>query len=363
MDTNKEIEKVDNLFNKVIQLVELARRQVATAVNLAMVHTYFEIGKMIVEEEQEGKDRAKYGKQVLKVLSKRLTEQLGKGFSEQNLRNMRQFFIKFADRGSSIRQKPSGELGKEENSFFDSFNLSWSHYLVLMRIENLSERNFYEIEASKSNWSEPQLKRNYHSSLYERLALSRDKEQVLKLAEHGQVIEKSMDILKNPLVLEFLSLEENSVYSESTLEKAIISKLQHFLLEFGKGFLFEARQKRFTFDEEHFFVDLVFYNRLLQCYVLIDLKTDKLVHQDIGQMQMYVNYYDRYVKLDHEKPTIGLLLCKKKKDTIVELTLPKDANIYAAEYSLYLPDKNILKQKLEEWTNEFENLIERLEGQ
>ncbi len=361
MVINNEIEKTDNLFNKVIQLVELARLQVITAVNLAMVHTYFEIGKMIIEEEQEGKDRAKYGKYVLKELSKRLTDQLGKGFSEQNLRNMRQFYIKFADRDISIRQKASSELGQGDSTFFTSFNLGWSHYLVLMRIENINERNFYEIEAHKSNWSEPQLKRQYHSSLYERLALSRDKDQVLKLAEQGQIIEKSTDILKNPLVLEFLSLEESNGYSESTLEKAIISKLQHFLLEFGKGFLFEARQKRFTFDEEHFFVDLVFYNRLLQCYVLIDLKTDKLVHQDIGQMQMYVNYYDRYVKLDHEKPTIGILLCKKKKDALVELTLPKDANIYASEYSLYLPDKKLLKQKLNEWTSEFENSLERLE--
>jgi predicted nuclease of restriction endonuclease-like (RecB) superfamily len=363
VEINNEIEKTDNLFNKVIQIVELARMQVITAVNLAMVHSYFEIGKMIVEEEQEGKDRAKYGKYVLKALSKRLTEQLGKGFSEQNLRNMRQFFLKFADRDISIRQKPSGELEKSNSTFFNSFNLGWSHYLVLMRIENINERNFYEIEAHKSNWSEPQLKRQYHSSLYERLALSRDKDQVLKLAQQGQIIEKSTDILKNPLVLEFLSLEESHAYSESTLEKAIISKLQQFLLEFGKGFLFEARQKRFTFDEEHFFVDLVFYNRLLQCYVLIDLKTDKLVHQDIGQMQMYVNYYDRHVKLDHEKPTIGILLCKKKKDSLVELTLPKDANIYAAEYSLYLPDKKLLKQKLNEWTSEFENSLENLEGE
>jgi predicted nuclease of restriction endonuclease-like (RecB) superfamily len=363
VEINNDIEKTDILFNKVIQIVELARMQVITAVNLAMVHSYFEIGKMIVEEEQEGKDRAKYGKFVLKALSKRLTEQLGKGFSEQNLRNMRQFFLKFADRDISIRQKASGELEKSNSTFFNSFNLGWSHYLVLMRIENISERNFYEIEAHKNNWSEPQLKRQYHSSLYERLALSRDKEQVLKLAEQGQIIEKSTDILKNPLVLEFLSLEESHAYSENTLEKAIISKLQQFLLEFGKGFLFEARQKRFTFDEEHFFVDLVFYNRLLQCYVLIDLKTDKLVHQDIGQMQMYVNYYDRHVKLDHEKPTIGILLCKKKKDALVELTLPKDANIYAAEYSLYLPDKKLLKQKLNEWTSEFENSLENLEGE
>jgi len=177
----------------------------------------------------------------------------------------------------------------------------------------------------------------------------------MQLAKEGQVIEKSDDILKNPLTLEFLGLEEHIAYSESDMENAIISKLQSFLLELGKGFLFEARQKRFSFDEKHFFVDLVFYNRLLQCYVLIDLKTDVLVHQDLGQMQMYVNYYDRYVKMEYEKPTIGILLCKKKSDTMVELTLPKDANIYASEYNLYLPDKTMLQARLNQWISEFEN--------
>jgi predicted nuclease of restriction endonuclease-like (RecB) superfamily len=264
------------------------------------------------------------------------------------------------DNPSSIRQTASSELGELEKPMNDTsatpiFTLSWSHYLILMRIEKREERSFYEIEAKIQNWSEAQLKRQYHSSLYERLALSRNKEEVMRLAKEGQVIEKSEDILKNPLTLEFLGLEEHTAYSESDMENAIISKLQSFLLELGKGFLFEARQKRFSFDEKHFFVDLVFYNRLLQCYVLIDLKTDVLVHQDLGQMQMYVNYYDRYVKLNYEKPTIGILLCKKKSDTIVELTLPKDANIYASEYSLYLPEKQLLQQKLAEWVAEFDN--------
>jgi predicted nuclease of restriction endonuclease-like (RecB) superfamily len=228
-----------------------------------------------------------------------------------------------------------------------------------MRIENLDERQFYEIEALQQNWSEPQLSRQYHSSLYERLALSRDKDAVTKLARKGQTVERPQDVLKNPLVLEFLGMDERAAYSESYLEQAIISKLQAFLLELGKGFLFEARQKRFTFDTDHFFVDLVFYNRLLQCYVLIDLKTDTLTHQDIGQMQMYVNYYDRHVRLDHEKPTVGILLCKKKSDLLVRLTLPKEANIYASEYNLYLPEKALLKRKLAEWTEEFENAKEQ----
>ena len=198
------------------------------------------------------------------------------------------------------------------------------------------------------------MQRQYSSSLYERLALSRNKDEVMRLAQEGQTISKPDDILKNPLTLEFLGLKPDVAYSETKLENAIINKMQHFLLELGKGFLFEARQKRFAFDEENFYVDLVFYNRLLQCYVLIDLKVGKLTHQDLGQMQMYVNYYDRYVKQDFEKPTVGILLCKEKKDALVELTLPKDSNIYAQQYALYLPDKKLLQTKLQEWLEEQE---------
>lgn len=204
-----------------------------------------------------------------------------------------------------------------------------------MRIKNADERSFYEIEAAANGWSLREFERQLSSSLFERLALSSDKGKVKEFSEKGQIVESAADIVKNPYVLEFLGLEENAAYTESELEKAIISKLERFLLELGKGFLYEARQKRFTFDEEHFFVDLVFYNRLPQCYVLIDLKVDKLTHQDLGQMQMYVNYYDRCVKTDYEKPTVGILLCERKKDAIVELTLPADANIYASEYNLY----------------------------
>ena len=223
-----------------------------------------------------------------------------------------------------------------------------------MRIENEAERSFYEIEAAKTGWGVRTLQRQYNSSLYERLALSRDKEGVLRLATEVNVITKPEDIIKQPAVLEFLGMEEKAKYSETDLETALINKLQKFLLELGKGYLFEARQKRFTYDEENFYVDLVFYNRLLRCYVLIDLKVDKLTHQDIGQMQMYVNYYDRYEKLEDENSTIGILLCKEKNDALVEITLPKDANIYAAEYKLYLPDKKLLQQKLKEWIEEEE---------
>ena len=224
-----------------------------------------------------------------------------------------------------------------------------------MRIDNPDERRFYEIEAEKQQWSVRQLKRQYGSSLYERLALSRNKSELIKLSCEGHVVEKPADILREPMTLEFIGLKPDASYTESDMETAILSKLQSFLLELGKGFLFEARQKRFSFEERNFYIDLVFYNRLLQCYVLIDLKTDDLTHQDLGQMQMYVNYYDRFVKTEFEKPTIGILLCKSKNDALVELTLPKDTNIYAQQYALCLPDKAMLQKKLKEWIADYEN--------
>jgi len=216
-------------------------------------------------------------------------------------------------------------------------------------MDNSEERNFYEIEAAANGWTLPELKRQFDSGLYERLVLSRDKDEVRRLAKEGQIITEPRDLLKEPYVLEFLGLDERTKYSESDLEAAIIDKLEHFLLELGKGFLFEARQKRFTFGEEHFFVDLVFYNRLLRCYVLIDLKIGKITHQDLGQMQMYVNYFDRYVRLNDEHQTVGIILCRKKHDALIEITLPKGANIHASEYQLYLPSKEDLKKRLMEW--------------
>ena len=239
-----------------------------------------------------------------------------------------------------ILQKLSAKLIRQ-------FNLGRSHYVTLLAIDNPEARRFYEVEAVDSGWSVRELERQIASSLYERLALSRDKKEIRRLSKDGQVIEKASDLIKNPLVLEFLGLEEKPVYSENELETAIIDRLQHFLLELGKGFLFEARQKRFTFDNRHFFVDLVFYNRLLRCYVLIDLKRGELTHQDIGQMQMYVNYFDRHVKTKDELPTVGIMLCDSKSDAIVELTLPEEANIYASKYQLYLPSKQELIDQLE----------------
>jgi predicted nuclease of restriction endonuclease-like (RecB) superfamily len=321
------------LFSKIAELIELARKQVVTAVNLAMVRTYYEIGRTIIDDEQAGNERAEYGKAILKGLSRKLTEKFGKGFSEDNLSNMRQFYLTY-----SISETLSRK-----------FTLSWSHYLILMRIRNPDQRSFYEREAAASHWSLRELQRQLDSALYERLALSRNTRQIRQLASKGQLVQRPVDVLKDPYVLEFLSLKEDVSYSESELETRIIHHLQQFLLELGKGFTFVGRQVRFTFEESHFRVDLVLYNRLLQCFVLVDLKIGKLTHQDLGQMQMYVNYYDRFEKEAHEKPTIGILLCQQKNDALVELTLPKEATIYASEYSLYLPDKQLLQQKLAEW--------------
>jgi len=363
--------ELGSLVTELRSLIHSARRTAATTVNTLQVLTNFEIGRRIVEHEQKGEKRAEYGAELLKELSAQLTEEFGKGFSKANLEYMRRFYLEWRHHDQRIAQKPSGQLndpqicqkssGKlmlpeivQKPSAKSPFTLSWSHYVLLLTIKNPEERSFYEIESTQAGWSLPELKRQLASGLYERLALSRDKEGVRQLANEGQVIVKPEDMLKEPYVLEFLGLDEKAGYSESDLETAIIDQLEHFLLELGKGFLFEARQKRFTFDEDHFFVDLVFYNRLLRCYVLIDLKLDKLSHQDLGQMQMYVNYFDRFVKSPDENPTIGILLCKRKKDAIVELTLPADANIHAREYQLYLPSKELLRQKLMDWVREQE---------
>ncbi len=350
-----------NLYHKIVELLSAARQNVVRTVNQTMVYTYYEIGRMIVEDEQHGKERAEYGKQVLEDLSLKLSQEFGKGFSIVNLRQMRSFFLAY-----SIQQKSSAELenGKKYEKLSNissvektdisatplrKFTLSWSHYLKLMRIYNPNERSFYEIECAANYWSLKELERQFNSALYERLVLSRDKDGVKQLSEIGQVIEKPLDFLKDPYVLEFLNLPEHHAYSENDLEGEIIDKLEHFLLELGKGFTFAGRQVRITFDESHFKADLVFYNRLLKCFVIIDLKIGKLTHQDIGQMQMYVNYYDRTVKLPDENKTIGIILCKDKSETLVEFTLPEDNDsIFASKYQTILPDKqdfiNLLNQ-------------------
>lgn len=318
-------DSLKGLLTEVRQLIQSARRGVATVVDTFQVMTNFEIGRRIVEHEQKGAKRAAYGSELLKELSARLTVEFGRGFSPVNLSHMRRFFLVWQER-VQIFQQPTEKLTSPEISqqatgklkliqkgqqatdqlaisqqpvaksgaakIFQQaigkspFTLSWTHYVLLLTIKDPDERSFYEIEATNAGWSVPELKRQKASCLYERLALSRDKAGIRRLAKEGQVIVRPEDLLKEPLVLEFLGLEEKSGYSETDLEQAIIDRLEHFLLELGKGFLFEARQKRFTFDEDHYFVDLVFYNRLLRCYVIIDLKLDKATHQDLGQMQM-----------------------------------------------------------------------------
>jgi predicted nuclease of restriction endonuclease-like (RecB) superfamily len=370
------------LFNQVAELLQNARQQVLRTVNSTMTYTYFEIGRMIVEEEQNGKDRAEYGKQILKGLSEQLTTEFGKGFSIDILERIRKFYLVYSKSETLLRilsiqnsetvsrisedrksQSLITELQNEKTqtlsiefksidsaTLISFFKLTWSHYTFLMRIDDEKERSFYEIESEKYNWSVRELKRQYDSALYARLALSRDKEGVLKLSEEGQIIEKPKDLIKDPYILEFLGLPELHQYSESQLEEEIINKLEHFLLELGHGFAFVARQQRISFDDKHFYIDLVFYNRVLRSFVLIDLKIGELKHQDLGQMQMYVNYYDREMRLEGENKTIGLVLCQNKSDFVVEYTLPENnEQIFASKYKTILPSKEdlikILKNK------------------
>ena len=362
------------------RLVELCRRThektrytAARAIDRSLVVRNWLFGWYIVEFEGGASARRElYGKKLISRLSHRLKSNGIKGCSPTNLRKCREFYQVFAEirqtvsaksgEPSDVQRTPSVEsLEPSVNGAPPSltklagrFQLGWSHYVTLLSVTNPDARRFYELEAEGSGWSVRELKRQLDSSLYERLALSRDKHEVRRLARGGQVVEKASVLIKDPVVLEFLDLEEKPVYSESDLETAIIDRLQQFLLELGKGFLFEARQKRFSFDDSHFFVDLVFYNRLLRCYVLIDLKIGKLTHQDLGQMQMYVNYFDRYVKIDDELPTIGIVLCDRKNDAVIELTLPEDANIYASKYQLYLPSKRELADQIARVRRELE---------
>lgn len=350
-------------FDDVREVILSARATVARGVDLVQVRTNFEIGRRIVEQEQRGKGRADYGKAVIKALADKLTAEFGSGFSARHLAYTRAFYSAYRERceivqtvsarsGASMRVPSSGGVGVSDPFRGNHFILSWSHYVFLLGVKNADERSFYEIESARQNWTLRELKRQFDSSLYERLALSRDEKGIRRLARDGHVVSAPQDVLKEPLVLEFLGLGEQSRYSESDLEGAIIGRIEQFLLELGRGFLFEARQKRFTFDDDHFFVDLVFYNRLLRCYVLIDLKLGQLTHQDLGQMQMYVNFFDRHVAAKDERATIGIVLCKKKNEALVEITLPRGANIHAREYQLYLPSKAVLRRKLTQWAEE-----------
>ena len=335
----------NDIYSQVAQILHQAKIKVVQSINTTIVSTYYRIGQLIVEHEQNGHERAEYGKRILKELSDKLSLEFGKGFSEDNLSNMRKFYLIYQP---EISETLSRKSDSEKPQSFE-FKLSWSHYLKLIRISNKEERKFYEIECAKNNWSLRELQRQYDAALYTRLALTRSPEEIRKLSVEGQVLEKAGDAIKDPYILEFIGLAENSDYSETELEQKLIDKLETFLLELGTGFTFVARQKRISFDEKHFYIDLVFYNRILRSFFLIDLKIGELRHQDIGQMQMYVNYYDREMKLADENKTIGLILCQDKSEAVVKYTLPEhNEQIFASKYQTVLPSNERLKALLED---------------
>jgi predicted nuclease of restriction endonuclease-like (RecB) superfamily len=316
-------------------IIDTSRDNAIRAVDNERTIMYWNIGKRIFEEEQQGKDRADYGTYLIKFLSEQLQPEYGSGFSYRQLNWYRQFYRTFPI-VSALRTQ-----------------LSWTQYKFILAIDNQDKRDFYIAESVKNNWTSRQLERQINSSLYERLLMSSDKESVLAVAKNEKLPSDAREIIKDPMYLEFLGLKRETSYYEKDLEQAIITHLQEFLLEIGNGFSFVARQKRIHIEGDEFFVDLVFYNRLLQCFVIIEIKTHKLTHQDIGQLQMYVNYYDRIEKNENENPTIGILLCANKNDGVVKFTLPEsNKSIIASQYHLYLPTE---KQLLEEVKKELDN--------
>jgi predicted nuclease of restriction endonuclease-like (RecB) superfamily len=372
IDASSIAAREDALFTRVVDIIKAARRHVDRSVNTAIVQAYWLIGREIVEVEQHGAKRAGYGERVVENLAGRLAVRFRKGFSAPNLRNMRQFFLVYPrgsmlpeelggpvresakirsalpsiSQSSKIRSAMPSELAPSPGPLFPP-SLGWTHYALLMRVNNPAARAFYEIEAAREGWSSRELERQIASLLFERLARSRDKDKVLALARRGHQLDGPADVLKNPFVLEFLGLAEKSAWRERELEQAIIDRLEEFLLELGKGFCFVARQKRLTLEGDHFYVDLVFYNRLLRCFVLVDLKLGKLTHQDLGQMQMYVNFFDRFQRTEHEAKTIGVILCSEKNDAMAKITLPENnEHILAARYQMYLPTEDELRAEL-----------------
>ena len=325
----------NSFFNNIKDLVINSRNKVYQTVNTEMLNLYWNIGKIIMEIQQ-GDERASYGDAVLEKLSQKLTNEFGKGFSSRNLRTMRKFYLMYP-------------IWKTVSS-----KLSWSHYLELIKIEEVNKRNFYLNECINSKWSVRELQRQRDSLLYERLSISADKEKTLELSTKGQVLNNGKDLVKDPFVLEFLDIKENTSYLESDLERNILEHLKEFLLELGKGFSYVGNQVRLTLEEDHFYPDLVFYNRLLRCFVIIDLKIGKVSHQDIGQMQMYVNYYDREIKEENENKTIGILLSTNRNKTVVKYTLPEDNDtIFSSEYKLHMPTEQELINAIEEEKRNF----------
>jgi predicted nuclease of restriction endonuclease-like (RecB) superfamily len=393
-----------DLYKRVAAILEEARSRVARTVNTAMVHAYWFIGREIVEVEQRGQSRAGYGDELLKRLAAKLGKRFGKGFTPTSLKRMRQFYRAFPrgsalpvelggpEKGAATRRlsgakekgaatrhlsgaKEKGAAArhlsgaKEKGAAARHLSriaagplfppsLSWTHYRLLLAIEKSTARSFYEIEAVREAWSVRELERQIAALLFERLAKNRSKKQVLALARQGQQVAVLGDVLKDPFVLEFLDLKEKSTAQERDLEQAIIDRLEEFLLEMGKGFCFVARQKRLTLEGDHFYVDLVFYNRLLRGFVLVDLKLGKLTHQDLGQMQMYVNFFDRFQRVEHESPTIGIVLCSEKNEAMVKITLPENnEQILAARYQMYLPTEEELRAELAREREEVERVL------
>jgi predicted nuclease of restriction endonuclease-like (RecB) superfamily len=352
----------DVFYDRIRDILESARIGVARTVNTAQVLSHWLIGREIIEEEQQGSQRAEYGESLLKTLAQKLGKDYGKGYSYANLKLMRQFYLSFPHllkpdrKGYALRSLfPNAELlasSSSENWQPGQIhpNLSWTHYRTIMRVENQQTRAFYEIETLKNNWSSRELERQINSLLFERLAKSTDKQGLMQLATQGQIIQTPADVFKDPFVIEFLGLPESPRLVESDLETALIENLQTFLLELGKGFAFVKRQERITLDGDHFYIDLVFYHTILKCYILIDLKVGKLTHGDLGQIQLYVNYYDRERLTEGDNPTLGLILCSDKNDAVVKYTLGAEQQdkIFASRYQLYLPTEAELRRELEQ---------------
>lgn len=326
----KEIQDINSLYQEVREIITSARQNAVRSVDFCRVQMYWQIGRRILEEEQNGKERADYGSYLLKNLAKKLEPEYGSGFSVRQLEMCRQFYRMYPIANTVCSQ------------------LNWSQYKLLISIPDEYKREYYQLEAVNNAWTKRELERQINSQLYERLLLSNDKESVLAVARKERIPQAPQEIIKDPMVLEFLGLERKAEYYEKDLEQALITHLQKFLLELGNGFTFVARQKRILIEDDEFFADLVFYNRLLRCFVVIELKTEKLTHQDLGQLQMYVNYYDRVEKTSEENPTIGILLCTSKNDTVVKMSLPENnTSILASQYQLYLPTQEQLTKEIE----------------
>lgn len=360
----KNTKAVTSIYSRVREILETSRSSAYHAVNFAMVQAYWHIGREIVEEEQKGKTKAEYGKFLLKDLSQRLTRDFGKGFDPSNLRYMRLFYLSFDNINAPLRsESPSQQIcdaarhisaiKQKGHALRDELpvvrpELSWTHYRLLIKVNKPDVRRFYIEECVAGNWSTRQLECQINSFYYERLIASRDRKQVRAEIHKLEPGTKPKDIIKDPYVLEFLGLKKNKTYLKNELEQGLIDKLHDFLLELGKGFSFVARQKRITIDEDHSYIDLVFYNYILKCFVLVDLKVGKLIHQDIGQMDFYIRYFEEEIKLTGDNPTIGLILCAEKNEAIAKYTLLKNTkNLFASKYKLHLPTEKELKEELE----------------